>query len=48
MKGCISMKKVMAILMAISLAATMTACSGGNKLAENDTTEKATAENTGG
>lgn len=39
------MKKVMAILMAISLAATMTACSGGNDNTEKDTTEKTTAEN---
>ena len=39
------MKKVMTILVAMSLAVTMTACSGGNESTENDTTEKATAEN---
>lgn len=33
------MKKIIAILMAISLAATMTSCSGGNDITENTATE---------
>ena len=40
------MKKVMTILVAMTLAITMTACSVRNESAENDTTEKATSENT--